>query len=77
MLGSDNAGTIVLAKDNKYHACTNHIAIKYHFIWELTETGDIALEYVMSEGNIEDIMMKALGQVKHEPSIEQLGLAVT
>ena len=32
-----NQGAIVLTKDNKFHSCTKHINLWYHFIWEDVE----------------------------------------
>ena len=31
-LHCDNQGAIALAKDNKFHSCTKHIDLRYHFI---------------------------------------------
>ena len=32
ILNCDNQGAIALAKDNKFHMCTKHIDMCYHFI---------------------------------------------
>ena len=34
ILNCDNQGVIALAKDNKFHVCTKHIDVCYHFIHE-------------------------------------------
>ena len=31
---ADNQSVIALAKDNKFHSCTKHINLHYHFIHE-------------------------------------------
>src|SRR5882762_7167445 len=40
-LNCDNQGAIALAKDNKFHARTKHIDIRYHFIREAVEDSTI------------------------------------
>ena len=37
ILNCDNQGAIALAKDNKFHVCTKHIDVCYHFICEAVE----------------------------------------
>jgi len=44
-INCDNQGAIVLAKDNKFHACTKYIEIHYHFICEAVEEGKISVKY--------------------------------
>jgi len=36
-ISSDNQGAIALSKDNKFHARTKHIDVRYHFIREAVE----------------------------------------
>ena len=33
----DNQGVIALTKDNKYHSCTKHIDLRFHFVREAVE----------------------------------------
>ena len=44
-LNCDNQGAIALAKDNKFQARTKHIDIRYHFIREAVENGNINMQY--------------------------------
>ena len=37
ILNCDNQGAITLTKDNKFHACTKHIDVCYHFVREVVE----------------------------------------
>lgn len=46
------------------HDRTKHIAIKYHFIRESIEKGEVALEYCRTEEQLVDILTKALPQEK-------------
>jgi hypothetical protein len=57
---SDNQGAIVLAQNNKYHACSKHIDIHHHFIHQVLEKQNIDLTYVPTKQNVADIFTKAL-----------------
>ncbi|KAF1318429.1 Integrase catalytic core protein, partial [Globisporangium splendens] len=41
----DNQGVIVLAKNPEFHKRTKHIDIRYHFVREKVEDGQVVLEY--------------------------------
>ena len=43
ILNCDNQGAIALAKDNKFHVCTKHIDVCYHFICEAVEDRKVAV----------------------------------
>jgi len=70
----DNQGAIALAKDNKFHSCTKHIDLWYHFIREAIEDKKIEIEYVPTEENIADIFTKALARPRFKGFVEKLGL---
>ena len=70
----DNQGAIALAKDNKYHACTKHIDLCYHFICEAIENGKILVKYIPTDENVSDIFTKALPKPKFQQFVELLGL---
>ena len=71
----DNQGAIALAKDNKYHSCTKHIDLRFHFVREAVEEEKIVIGYIPTEDNITDIFMKALPRLKFIQFMEKLGLA--
>ena len=50
-INCDNQGAIVLSKDNKFHARTKHIDIRYHFIHECVADGKVLVKYILSEDN--------------------------
>ena len=41
----DNQGSIALAKNPEFHKRTKHIDIRYHFVREKVESGEVVLEY--------------------------------
>lgn len=57
----DNKSTIILAERGKNHSPrTKHIAVRYFFIKDRIEQGDIALEYLPTAKMIADLLTKPL-----------------
>ena len=73
-ISCDNQGAIVLAKDNKFHARTKHINLRYHFIHEAVEDSKIQVKYILMDNNISDIFTKPLPRPKFAKFVESLGL---
>jgi hypothetical protein len=57
-----------------FHERTKHIAIRYHFIGEKLEEGQISAEYVPTNEQITDVLTKALAREKHGRFIEGMGV---
>ena len=76
IINCDNQGAIALAKDNKFHACTKHIDVRYHFIREVVEDGKVAVQYILTRDNISDIFTKPLAKAKFRELAELLRLHV-
>jgi hypothetical protein len=70
----DNQSTIAICKDNKFHARTKHIDIRYHFICEAVESGQIHVQYIPTGDNIADIFTKPLARFKLKKFVYLLGL---
>ncbi|KZV80781.1 hypothetical protein EXIGLDRAFT_569675, partial [Exidia glandulosa HHB12029] len=73
-LYSDNQSAIALAQDNKYHARTKHIDVRYHFIRWIIEEGKITLVYCPTDDMIADALTKALPSAKVKHFASALGL---
>jgi hypothetical protein len=73
-INSDNQGAIALAKDNKFHARTKHIDVRYHFIREAVEDGKVSVVYIPTDDNLADIFTKPLAKTKFRRFVELLGL---
>ena len=73
-ISCNNQGAIALSKDNKFHARTKHIDLRYHFIHEAVEDGKIKVKYVPTDENVSDIFTKALLRPKFTRFVEMLGL---
>ena len=54
----DNQGAIFLANKSQVGMRTNHIDILHHFLRDVVKDKDIAIKYIRSEENPEDIMTK-------------------
>jgi hypothetical protein len=70
----DNQSTIAICRDNKFHARTKHIDIRYHFVREAVEAGHIVAHYIPTDENLADIFTKALSRYKFEYFVKLLGL---
>jgi transposase InsO family protein len=71
---ADNQGSISLARNPVNHARTKHIDIRYHFIRERIESGEIDLRYVSTADQVADILTKALPKDKHWKLMRLMGL---
>ena len=56
----DNQGAIALAKNPEFHKRTKHIDIRYHFVREKVEDGQVALEYCPTQDMLADLMTKPI-----------------
>jgi hypothetical protein len=65
-----------LAKNNKFHACTKHIDLWYHFVHEAVKDEKIKTKYVLTSENVADIFTKALPKPKFAEFVQKLGLAI-
>jgi hypothetical protein len=55
----DNQGAVALATNNKFHARTKHIDIRYHYVRSQVRSRLLDLQYCPMEDNIADIFTKA------------------
>eukprot|EP01018_Ginkgo_biloba_P035630 Gb_34550 [translate_table: standard] len=63
-LWCDNKSAIDLAENPKFHAITKHIKVRFHFIKEMIEDGEICLQKVKTEKNVADALMKVVSTQK-------------
>jgi len=74
LLKCNNQSAIALCKDNKFHAHTKHMDIRYHYIHQAVERKQIKVEYISGTNNPADIMMKALTRKPHDKMVNKLHL---
>ena len=56
----EDGTSIALSKNLVFHGRSKHIEIRYHFIRELVENGDIKMEFCKSKQQLADIFTKPL-----------------
>ena len=56
----DNTSTVHMTKNADQHSRTKHIDIRYHFLRDHYQKGDIVLEYVPTDTQLADIFTKPL-----------------
>lgn len=56
----DNKVAIMLSEDPTAHARVKHFNIKYHFIRECAQMGEIIIKYINTRDNVADMFTKAL-----------------
>ncbi|GLB33225.1 putative protein with domain of unknown function (DUF4219) [Lyophyllum shimeji] len=56
----DNTATISLSEDPLLHSRVKHVDIKYHFLRERVQSGEITVKYINTKDNVADLFTKAL-----------------
>ena len=57
-----------------FHDKSNHIEIKYHYIRDMVQRGAVKFQYVATEEQIADVLMKPLDRMKFEYFMEKLSV---
>ena len=60
----DSQSALHLARDQMYHERTKYVDVRYHFIRDLLEDGDIQLQKISSTINPADMLTKPISVVK-------------
>ena len=63
-----------MSKNPVFHDNSKHIEIKYHYIRNMVQKGAMKLQYVATEEQIADVLMKPLARVKFKYFREKLGV---
>ena len=53
-------------KNPVFHDKSKHIEIKFHYIRDMVQRGEMKLQYVATEEHIADVLTKPLARVKFE-----------
>nr|KAJ0194783.1 hypothetical protein LSAT_V11C700360190 [Lactuca sativa] len=70
----DNKSTLDLMKNPVFHGRSKHIDIRFHFIRECIENGDISVSHVCRKKQKADALTKSLGRLKFEEMRSLLGV---
>jgi hypothetical protein len=60
VLRVDNKSTIFIVKNLVHHDRSKHIDVRFHMIWEYEQTCQIAVEFIITEEQLGDILTKPL-----------------
>jgi hypothetical protein len=60
IISCDNTATKTLSEDPLLHSRVKHVDIKYHFLRERVQSGDLRLTYINTRENAADMFTKAL-----------------
>uniref|UniRef100_A0ACD5YFN0 Uncharacterized protein n=1 Tax=Avena sativa TaxID=4498 RepID=A0ACD5YFN0_AVESA len=70
----DNMSAIALAKNPVHHDRSKHIDVKFHFIREAMEAGEVEIIHVGTQEQLADLLTKALGRVRFIELRQKLGV---
>ena len=74
MILCDNQSGIRLTENPVFHNRSKHIDIRYHFIRDMVQQGDIRLDHIGTDEQVVDILTKPLGKVKFLTFRERLAI---
>ena len=65
-INCDSMSAIYLAKNQVYYARTKHIGVRFYFVLEILDEGDIELKKIYTKKNPVDMFTKDIPGVKFE-----------
>jgi hypothetical protein len=74
ILFCDNQGAIALSENPGKHSRSKHIDVRYHFIRERVDDGQVDIRHVGTLNQAADMLTKALNNVKHTHNCQLVGL---
>jgi hypothetical protein len=69
-----NQNCMKLSKNLVFHDRSKHIEIKYHYIKDMVQRGEVRLQYVIIEEQVADMLTKPLSRTKFEHFKDKLGM---
>ena len=70
----DNQSTITIIKNPEFHDHTKHIKVCHHFLWQKVEDEEIILNYIPTNDQPADALIKGLCQEKHNKFMLDMGI---
>jgi hypothetical protein len=70
----DNQRCVKLSENPVFHDRSKHIEIKYYFICDKVQKGEVILQYISTDEQTTDILTKPLSKIKLAYLRDQLGL---
>ena len=73
----DCQSAIAIAKNKAFNDKSRHIRLRHNIVKQLLKDGIIFIDYVNSERNLADLMMKPLGRKQVIETSREMGLKPT
>ena len=70
----DNQPAIALAKNPVLHNQSKHIDVKFHFLRDCVDEGQIVIEFVETGRQLADVLTKPLGRLRLMELKEMIGM---
>ena len=64
VMRTDNTAALMVASSRRVYKGTKHLEVKFHYIREVVELGQVLLEHVGSAKNLSDLLTKAMARVR-------------
>jgi ATP sulfurylase len=70
----DNQSCMKLSDNSVFHDRSKHIKIKYHYIRDMVQRGEVTLQYVIIEEQVANVLTKPLSRMKFQHFRDKLGV---
>ncbi|MGI4421791.1 Ty1/Copia family ribonuclease HI, partial [Klebsiella pneumoniae] len=71
----DSQSAICLAKNQVHHSRTKHIDVRFHFIREILNEGDVLLEKISTQDNPADMLTKVVSGIKFKHCLDLINIS--
>ncbi|PSS08126.1 Endonuclease [Actinidia chinensis var. chinensis] len=71
----DSQSAICLAKNQVHHSRTKHIDVRFHFIREILNEGDVLLEKISTKDNPADMLTKVVSGIKFKHCLDLINIS--
>jgi hypothetical protein len=72
----DNKSALALIKNPVFHERSKHIHIRFHFIHESSENGEIRTDFINTRGQLAYILTKALPRARFQELRTKIGMVL-
>jgi hypothetical protein len=73
-ISCDNQICMKLSENLVFHDKSKHIEIKYHYVWDLVQKGEVRLQYIATDEQVADVLNNPFSRVKFEYFRDTLGV---
>jgi hypothetical protein len=74
LIFNDNLACVIVLKSGNFKGKNRHLRLHFYALHEAVATGKIDLKHIPSDKMLADGLTKALGRVKHQKFVQEIGL---